>query len=72
MNKKTFLLRVLLGFPLGVAINATIALLISWRNGVYMSVTPELAEAVGGQLHICFVDLLFEGFKHWGPPFRGW
>lgn len=69
MNKKTFVLRVLLGFPLGVAINATIALLISWCNGVYAPVSLELAEAVGGQLQAAAIQYVSSGLL--GAAFAG-
>ena len=69
MNKKTFALRTLLGFPLGVAINATIALLISWCNGAYAPVTPDFAVAVGGELQAAAIQYVSSGLL--GAAFAG-
>ncbi|MGN1248476.1 MAG: DUF3021 domain-containing protein [Candidatus Spyradocola sp.] len=51
--KKKLIQQGLLGFPLGIAIGFVITILISFfaGDGVYYPVTPELMDAMGGELN---------------------
>lgn len=61
--KKKILLRSILGFPVGIAVGYLITIAISfvWADGHYAPCVPELAEAMGNELHAVALQALLCG-----------
>lgn len=61
--KKEAVKRAMLGFPVGIAISAVIALMISFAkgDGKFYAFAPELAERFGGELNAAALQTLLSG-----------
>lgn len=70
MKRKVFL-RVMLGFPLGIAIGYLITIFISlvWANGYYSPCVPELADVMGNEINAVLFQALLCGLL--GSGFAG-
>lgn len=70
MKRKIFL-RVMLGFPLGIAIGYLITIFISlvWANGYYSPCVPELADVMGNEINAVLFQALLCGLL--GSGFAG-
>lgn len=70
MKRKIFL-RVMLGFPLGIAIGYLITIFISlvWANGYYSPCVPELADIMGSEINAVLFQALLCGLL--GSGFAG-
>lgn len=70
MKRKVFL-RVMLGFPLGIAIGYLITIFISlvWANGYYSPCVPELADIMGSEINAVLFQALLCGLL--GSGFAG-
>ena len=80
--KKKIILRIVLGFPVGIAIGYLITILISlvWANGYYAPCVPELIDAAGSEIYAVVLQALLSGLlgagfaassliwenEHWG------
>lgn len=62
MKKKAFL-RGLFGFPMGVSVGYVITIVISlfWADGHYSPCVPELAQAVGSEIHAVVLQAILCG-----------
>ncbi len=69
--KKNIILRILLGFPLGIAVGYVITICISlvWAQGYYSPCVPELIEAMGNEINAVVLQALLTGVL--GAGFAG-
>lgn len=80
--KKKVMLRLAMGFPIGITIGQTISIIISliWAQGYYTPFVPELATAAGSEINAVILQTILCGvlgmgfsassaiweIEHWG------
>lgn len=66
--KKEIMKRSLMGFPIGITIGQFITILISlkWGNGDYSPYVPELASAMGSEIHAIILQSILCGILGMG------